>query len=443
MISPSETPAELPQHESNLDDNKSVLNVEEASVNSPVPISSQDPESNLPNLEKESTASTTAEVINPPPTQQEPAPPPDSQGSYAEKTDRLRVIIQLLNALKPFIWAFIIFFIFLPLLGRVITGFSLPSQSSTVRGGDASKPPIAVVEPAPKLSKLDQAVADAIQASRQSAQDYAKGELNVWGEELVPRVDNFLDWYFDYFNQKRMEFTVPFTYAKAAIYHFFQKNSPGPGDAVAENLTAEFQREFAKQVLVPRTAQLRFENITKDTVDRFLTELSKNVNAVRKEYQVPQAQWNRYLNDIATTINDTEGNVSNLSLKVLVGGGSYLAAKPLIIVAVGKIGSKVTAKVASKAAAKVAVKTGSAVAAELGTSLIDPLVGVGLLLWDIWDYKRTVAADRPILRENLLAYLQDVKRSLLTASDTGIMSVINQVEAKLVSSLNEHSAKTT
>jgi len=52
-------------------------------------------------------------------------------------------------------------------------------------------------------------------------------------------------------------------------------------------------------------------------------------------------------NDIATTISD-KGNVSNLSLKVLVGGSGYLIAKPLILGVATKVGSKVTQKLPAK-----------------------------------------------------------------------------------------------
>lgn len=390
-------------------------------------------ESESPN---ESKVTVTSQAVVPLPLPPESVPTSNSESSFSEKTERIRAVAQLLHVLKPLFWAFIIIFVFFPLMGRMIAGFSMPNHLPTI-GSNSSKPPVVVVDPFPVTKGMDQALTVAIQSAREDAQEYAANELEDWQQELTPRVDNFLNWYFDYFNQKRMEFTVPFTYVTSAIRHFFQPESLNPKDAVAESLTAEFQREFAKQVLIPRSAQLRFENITKDTVDLFLFKLSEKVNLVQSQYQVPQGQWDRYLSDIATTISDTEGNISNVSLKVLVGGGGYLAAKPFVAMAVGKIGSKVTAKLASKAATKVAVKTGSALAAELGTSLIDPLVGIGILLWDIWDYNHTVANDRPQLRKALFLYLSDVERSLLSNSDTGIMSAIDQVEHKLLKSLHK------
>lgn len=372
--------------------------------------------------------------VSPPAPASSPNQPLSPQATYAEKTERIRAIGQLISAIKPLIWAFVIVVVLIPLLGKFVLGQAIAPRF-TADPDRFSNPAVVMVEPAPDFGQLDQAVAAAIQTAHATAKTYAAEELDRWLMELEPRVDNFLDWYFDFFNQKRLEFTAPFTLAKSAIYHVFQPDSPGPQAAVAESFTAEFQREFAKRVLVPRNAQLRLELLTNETVNLYLAELAKNIERVRTEYHVPQGQWERYLSDISTTINDTEGNISNLSLKVLVGGGSYLLAKPLIAVSVGKIGSKITSTVASKAAAKMAAKTGATVAAEFGTSLIDPLVGVGILLWDLWDYNHTVTTDRPVLRENLVDYLQDVKRSLLTDPETGVMAAINQIENSLLKTL--------
>ena len=189
--------------------------------------------------------------------------------------------------------------------------------------------------------------------------------------------------------------------------------------------------------LMPKTAQLRFELITQNTVDLYASELSDQLKLMQQKYQIPKAQWDRYLNDIAVTVTDTEGNISNLSMKVLVGGGSYLLAKPLVAMSVAKIGSKLSAKAAGSAITKVAAKTGSTVAAEFGTTLIDPLVGVGIVLWDVFDYRHTVHRDRPILRENLLNYLDDMKQSLLENPESGIMAAIYQVEGDIHTSLRK------
>ena len=344
--------------------------------------------------------------------------------SYSEKTERLKVITQFIKTVTPMIWTVVIIVVIIPLLGNFLISKSLTNTATTA----------IVVAPPHDFSKVNQDIKNAIQTAHTTAETFASKELDKWETEVIARVDNsFLDWYFDYFNQKKMEFTVPFNFVKSAVLNRFDMTAASR--AVSEKLTEDFQREFANRVLLPKNAQLKFQLITQDTANLYIAEVSKNVKVVQNNYNIPQVQWDKYLNDIASTISD-KGNISNLSLKVLVGGSGYLLAKPLILGVATKVGSKVTAKVASKAAAKVATKTGGTVASQLGVGLIDPIVGIGIIIWDLWDYNHTVTVERPILREHIVEYLKDVKKSLLTHPETGIMAAIYQLESGILKSLS-------
>jgi hypothetical protein len=46
-----------------------------------------------------------------------------------------------------------------------------------------------------------------------------------------------------------------------------------------------------------------------------------------------------------------------------------------------------------------------------------------------------VAVERPILREAILNYLQEVKLSMLENSENGIMAAINQLEGGILKSV--------
>ncbi|MBE9187705.1 hypothetical protein IQ270_24415 [Microcoleus sp. LEGE 07076] len=344
--------------------------------------------------------------------------------TYSQKTERLKVLAQFIKTVTPMIWTVVILVVIIPLLGHFLISQSLTNTATTA----------VVVSPPHDFSKVNQDVKKAIQQSHTTAEAFASKELDKWETEVIARVDNnFLDWYFDYFNQKKMEFTVPFNFVKSAVLNKLDMNAAS--QAVSEKLTEDFQREFANRVLVPRNSQMRFQLIIQDTANLYIEEVSKNVKVVQNNYNIPQVQWDKYLNDIATTISD-QGNISNLSLKVLVGGSGYLIAKPLILGMAAKVGSKVTAKAASKAAAKVATKTGGTVASQLGVGLIDPIVGIGIIIWDLWDYNHTVTVERPILRAHIVEYLKDVKKSLLTNPETGIMAAIYQLESGILKSVS-------
>lgn len=355
---------------------------------------------------------------------------PQGSASYAEKTARLQAITQLVKTLQPFIWAIVLMVVIIPLAGKYLIDQSMLARNPVV----PPQPVQEVVVESPNWSEVDQAVAEALTQAHTIAESYASQELERWEIELEPRIEGFLDWYFDFLNQKKMEFSTPFIWGVAAINHQLHPDKPTAKTAVLEHLTESFEKEFSKRVLVPKNAQLCLEVITTNTVTQYLAALSDKVGAVQTRYHIPQGQWERYLGDIALTLGN-EGTVSNLSLKTLAGGGTYLAAKPLVLASLSKLGSKASAKLAGSAVTKVAAKTGGTVAAEFGAAALDPIVGVGILIWDVLDYRHTVSVDRPVLRENLTAYLQDVKQILLNNPETGVMTAIREIEQGILASL--------
>ncbi len=356
----------------------------------------------------------------------------ETKATHAEKTNRLLAWSQILKSIAPVIWAIVILIVVIPLIGQIFISRAFPPDKIDHRPGN-----VVVVKPSVDWSKVNEAVKLTFDNARNSAEAYASKELDAWVDELVDRVDiSFLDWYFGYFNQKQIEYKSLFVQLSSGAIHLIDPSSPTPATKVAEAITEDFQVEFAKRVLRPQISQLRLERLTQQTVKHYLDELRGNISNVAINYQIPQADWNHYLRDVAVSINDTEGQVSNLSLKVLTGGGAYLAVKPLVAPLVLKVGSKVVAKLASKAGSKIAIKSGSALAGKVASSVLDCTVGVGIILWDVWDTNHTANVEKPILRNNLTDYLTEVKFSLLNNPQNGIMTVISQIEGLIVPNLN-------
>jgi len=356
------------------------------------------------------------------------------EGSYTEKTDRIRSWVQLIKSVTPIIWAIVLLVVLVPLLGKFfisqafLTATDVPEKTEVV-----SK--VVEVEK-PDWSQVDLAMVEALSEARATAENYASGELDLWVQELIDRVDDrFLDWYFGYFNQKQLELKSFFVQLYGGAARLLNPDNPTASENVAEAITSDFQQEFARRVLRPTIAQLRLERLTQATVKHYLDALSDNIDRVRGSYKITQADWDRYLNEIAITINDTQGNASNLSLKLLAAGGGYLALKPLVIPIAAKIGSKVVAKLSGKAGAKIASKTGATLAGKIGAQFLDPIVGIGIIIWDVWDYHHTVQVDRPILHDNIAEYLQELKYSLLSNSENGIMKAIGEIEKNILPSI--------
>ncbi|MBD1895738.1 hypothetical protein H6F60_13945, partial [Coleofasciculus sp. FACHB-129] len=243
----------------------------------------------------------------------------NAKGTYSQTTERIRSWGKLFKSITPIIWAIVILVVILPLIGQI---FITKAFSNSTVPGDIKPPVEVVVKPSVDWTKVDTAMAQALKNAYASAESYASKELDVWIDELMVRVDSsFLGWYFGYFNQKHLEYKSLFVQLSSGAAHLLNSNSSTSEEKVAEVITKDFQTEFAKRVLLPQTSQLRLERLTQQTVKYYLDELSGNINNISISYKIPQADWNRYLNETAITINDSKGQISNLSLKVLAGGG--------------------------------------------------------------------------------------------------------------------------
>lgn len=359
---------------------------------------------------------------------------PQKPPSYKEKTNRIVAWTELIKSFTPYIWLIVICVVLIPLIGRGVINYSLKLPQKNL----SQVPKLEIVsleKKLPKQTEINQQLINSIKAAKTKAKQFASDELDLWISELMKRVDqSFLPWYFDYFNQKKIEFSAPLIWLQSALFHTIDARKNIPNNVVAEKLTANFQTEFTKRVLRPKTAQLHLEKITRETVDVYLGQLANKLNAIQTSYQIPQGEWQRYLDDLAITIYDTEGNVSNLSMKIIAGGSTYLAAKTIIPVAT-KISTKIAASLAGKTGAKMATKTGGIVAGKLGAQLLDPIVAIGIIAWDLWDYNHTVALEKPVLRDAIAEYLLEIKASLLSKHETSVMSVIEQVENSLIKQL--------
>lgn len=358
--------------------------------------------------------------------------PPDSTNKINAWSNLLSSIASVLKSFAPYLWALVVIVVIIPLIGQGIIANSFnndkvipePDREIVIQGNQID------------WNKVDIAIQNSLTLAYENTNKYADEQLQLWVDDLATRIDpNFLDWYFGYFNQKSIEYKGFFTAIKGGALKLLKFTNKDVNEQIAEEITADFQTEFAKRVLRPQIAQLQIERITDKIVRYYLNEVKNNVNNIAIKYKIPQTDWNNYLNDIAISIYDTEGNISNTSFKVLTGAGGYVAVKPLIVKLVPTVSSKVVAKLAGKAGAKVATKTGGVVAGKIGGTFLDASVGVGIILWDVWDINHTAQIEKPILKANLIDYLEEVKDSLLNNPQTGMMNIVDQIQSTIVSSL--------
>jgi len=387
----------------------------------------------------------------------------DSRSSYSEKTHRIfarseliKSLSQFIKSVTPIIWTVVIVIILIGVLGKISIG-SIGGKYISKLPGDILKERVVITAPSIP-SQLNNDLILALKDSRTSAETYASEKLDEWIDQLRENVnDDFLNWYFNYFTQLNVGLKATFLELSSLINLSSNPNLSDPKVQKAQKLTEDFQREFAKRVLKPEVAQIKLERFTRETINTYVSELSKRLTGIQSEYKIPQADWERYLSGVSTTILDSTGNNQDLSLRVLSRGTEYLVALPLskLTVKMGgglvsqiaegvaakaaiKTSAKITTKVSTKAAGKVASEFTIPTLSTIGLELIDPLAAVGILAWDVWDNYHTDQVERPKMRKAIFEYLDEMKQVLLYNPNNSIMSAIYTFEGGLIDKLEKN-----
>lgn len=290
-------------------------------------------------------------------------------------------------------------------------------------------------------SEIDQQLSKNLRVARSNTEELAQFELNAWKRELMKKVDDeFLDWYYGYFHQKGMEFGVPFAWLAFKLDQRFNNLSKenekdlNPSEIIQERMVEDFNRKF-QELVVSRDA----EELLKEKIERigitYATSIGTQFSKVKAQYQVSDPEWEEHLGNLAQLIYNTGNSESDLSA---IGLNSNLSTKVFAATTV-TVGTKLAAKFAGNAVGKTATKAGASVAAKAGAQLLDPILAVGFLVWDVWDYQNMVDQSRPELRQNISDYLEELKYSILSGEDS-ILSAISEVEADLYRELQNLSS---
>jgi hypothetical protein len=351
--------------------------------------------------------------------------------AYPDKTDRIRAWTGLIKSASTFIWIGVVLIIVLQLWGN----FAVSDIKTATRD---DKKIVSVVIPEGKRPQMSADIASALGKALVSSRASASENLDQWENEIMHRVDHpFLDWYYNYFTQLGIG-------AKGIMVNITSSSD----EEKARKLIEGFQKEFAKQVLQPPLMQIEMERFTREAIDTYVTEANEGLAGVQSKYKVPQADWGNFLEGLGSVTYNTGGNAQNISLRALSRGTGYvvtsglmkavtvIGTKKVVTATVTKATSKAVIKVATKAAAKAATEGSGAIAAGiLGLELLNPLAGLGILAWDIWDHYHTVKVERPILRENLERYVDEVKDSLLHDQENGVLATINKFHDGIMDNL--------
>ncbi|HEY9647586.1 MAG TPA: hypothetical protein V6C88_14515 [Chroococcidiopsis sp.] len=352
----------------------------------------------------------------------------------------LETFFSIVKRLKPLIWAIVVVVVIIPMIGQWFMTRSLSDDASQPAIVQTDTTPNPVTQATPSVKDWDQferLAKNKMRNARAKTEVLARNEISDWASELTQRLDDsFLDWYFSYFHQKQLQYDSFFAGISGKFQQWLDPSKPSPQEKIAEEITKEFQEEFAKRVLVPQISEFQLQNSALKTAKAYIRELGQEFNQIPVESGISAAEWNRYLRETSIAIPSTEGNLVALPLKQMTAVGAYVALKPLIVPLLPKIGSAVVGQMATNIGAKLAAKTGGILAAKLGATFLDATVGVGILLWDVWDTQHTANIEKPILRKNLIDYIAQIEESVLENPTNGIMTVTSKIDEEILRSIH-------
>ncbi len=272
----------------------------------------------------------------------------------------------------------------------------------------------------------------ALKSARDAALKTASDELDKWVSGLMSRVDNstedsdFLDWYFGYWTQQ----TLGLDGILQAGKRVFNKNLPTAKEKIQEKVI----KELTNRVFRPEIAKLELKNISRDISQIYTNELQQNFENLRVKYNIPKADWEKYLQDVTVIVANIEGKQVPLELKAftIAGlGGAALLTKAAVVAI-----DKVTAKVATKVLAKASSMFLGKAVALVGGQLLGPVVTVGIIVWDAIDIHNTEVKYRPMLEKNIEDYLNSMKRDIFGDEENGIQKVILDIENSVRKGIN-------
>ena len=310
-------------------------------------------------------------------------------------------------------------------------------------GNTAEAPGTQVIMAPPQVERVTDATRDslyrsirlAMEESRETAHEFAVNQMNGWTDKLKMRVDgDFLDWYFDYVQQQKMGLMYLGNRAKGAWV--------GNEDLAENELMKYIQAEFSEQVIRPEIARHEIETIAEKTAQVYVHALQDRLVEIPVLYNLTEDEWQQYLDDITQITYNTEGNRDfPFALKTLYGAGAFGAAAISTSVArgIGKsaasAGSKAVGRTAGAVAVNASAKLGQQAGRKVAGKVLGAAIGVGLIIWEIWDYNETVAVERPRLSQQLKEYLDQVENELLYDAETGVMTVVDDIEAEILGTM--------
>jgi hypothetical protein len=334
------------------------------------------------------------------------------------------------NFTKYLVLLALLFLIALPFLGHILSIYSWsqrPELPAPVEISINKNIPVEVNVGSKNRTfdeKVNRQTLTAITEAYATAEDFASRDLDTWLDKLETRVDgDFLDWYYGYFNQKGREIL--------ALWRGVT------GQNISEKEFQYFNQQFTSRVVSPEDIKARLEVVTAEVTNLYARELNKKLTATQKDLKIPPQQWNLYLARISETVAKRDPISGSAIAGTSIAGG-YVLADALLSGTVSaffegqavRLLEPVIAGLGPEAASTLGF--GAMGVVKFAGKFAGPILGGGVIAYDLLSYVHKVDQEKPKLRERIFSDLQLLKRSALT----DVTVRINQLESNIRKSID-------
>lgn len=287
-------------------------------------------------------------------------------------------------------------------------------------------------------AEIDQQLVEALESAYSNTENFASRELDRWVAKRAENIDHpFLDWYFNFFHQKITQIGVPFAWLALKMdgqLKLFQSEEEktknlNTDEIINRRMQAEMRQKFADMVL-NEEALSDIKDIVERTAQNYASAIGVGFAKVKSRYRVPDQDWENHMDALSQMITNTATQGLGLPGSALSG----MLTEKILLVTAASAGTKLTASLVTKSTSKLLAKGGSVIAAKWGATLVDPVVGLGLIVWEIWSYKANVAKNRPQMRANLVGYITQLRNGIQDGGN-GIMDAILDLQNDFVRQL--------
>ncbi len=263
--------------------------------------------------------------------------------------------------------------------------------------------------------KVKDEIRKALILSENEAKVYAEQRFSALEEEIMSRVDNeFLEWYFGYFNHKLLMFLGIFS--KDKVFNIVMN-------------------KFYTLVVSPEELQKGYENIIRNSMIVFMNSFSKRLKVIPVKYSIKRPVWEKYISNMnKITLRAGTQEISFAVKSLLVGGGTYIALRFTGINKVlGRLFTDYLVKKFEKQAVKGVISTiGKTIAEDIGL-----IIGVGIIVWEIVDYNKMVESEKPAVSMRIRNYFKGVHRELIEHPEYGLLGYTHKIKTQILEKLND------